>query len=105
MNKFNKINFAFIAFLIAFTTAVALLLALIIVYPWNWLNGVFHWELSLKYWPCAWCIGIITFIGICWSVFRSSNTSNGISDQQVDDYINQQVGPGYWDNDDPYGDY
>lgn len=91
MNKIKKIDFAFLAFVIALITIIALLLALNIVYPWNWINELLQWELSLKYWHCVLGIKIIAGFWIFCFVFRSSNKSRGISDQQVDDYINQHV--------------
>lgn len=85
-------------------TLAALLLALILVYPWNWLNDAMRWELSLNFWYCFLVLDALGVLLILYMVFIPQQ-SNGWNDQKVDDYINEQVGPGYWENNDPYGDY
>jgi H+/Cl- antiporter ClcA len=85
-------------------TLAALLLALILVYPWNWLNDAMRWKLSLNYWHCFLVLDVLGVFLILYMVFIPQQGS-GWNDQKVDAYIDEQVGPGYWDHNDPYDDY
>ena len=36
---------------------------------------------------------------------QNNEQAMDLYDQKVDDYIDEQVGPGYWDHSDPYDGY
>lgn len=101
--KVKSTIYFLIAGIIIFTLA-ALLIALILVYPWNWLNDVIRWDLSVNYWHCFLVLEVLGVLFILMMVFIPQQRS-GWNDQKVDDYIDEQVGPGYWDHSDPYDGY
>ena len=103
-NKTIKSNiYPLIAGIIIMTLAT-LLIALILVYPWNWLNDAMHWDLSLNYWHCFLVLDLLGVLFMLYMVFIPQQRS-GWNDQKVDDYIDEQVGPGYWEHSDPYDGY
>jgi hypothetical protein len=89
--------------LLRFVTILALIISCFIVFTWNWLNAAMDWDLRLNYWHCFLVLDVLGVFLIL-LVFIPQQGS-GWNDQKVDAYIDEQVGPGYWDHNDPYDDY
>lgn len=78
--KVKSTIYVLIAGIIIFTLAT-LLITLILVYPWNWLNDVMRWDLSVNYWHGFLVLEVLGVLFILLMVFIPQQRS-GWNDQK-----------------------